>query len=231
MARQLGFRFILNEEATFEQFFSDSYREIVCQLKEVAQNPFQKRFYLWGTESVGKTHLLQAACHEMAKVNLPAAYIPLKDYHSLSPDILQGMEQLALVCCDDVNAIADQKDWQEALFHLYNRVLETNTALIVSANTSPNQLTIPLKDLTSRLQQMICYQLKPLQDDERRMVLQFRALQCALQLSTEVANYILDRWPRRMDQLITLLDELDKASMESQRHLTIPFVKEVMSRI
>ena len=101
--------------------------------------------------------------------------------------------------------------------------------MIVSAKQPPKDLSIELNDLTSRLQQMICYHLKPLADEQLQYALQYRALQSGMQLSSEVAQYILSRWPRDMSVLVALLDKLDQASIESQRHVTIPFLKEVVA--
>lgn len=228
MGRQLTLGITLNDEATFSNFYSNAQSEIIFQLKQLCGQLRGHRLFLWGNDQLGKTHLLQAACHEVASQGLSAAYIPCKDHLSLSPSILEGMENLDLVCCDDLDALADQVDWQEALFHFYNRSLDSNTALIISANAPPKKLNFKLADLISRLSAMVCYQIQALSDEDKILALQLRAQKRGLKLPTEVAKYMIERWPRKMGVLMDMLNRLDQASLESQRHLTIPFVRGIL---
>ena len=55
-----------------------------------------------------------------------------------------------------------------------------------------------------------------------------RAARRGLSLATGVASYIVSRAPRAMEQLLQVLDQLDKVSLAEKRALSIPFVKEVM---
>jgi DnaA family protein len=54
------------------------------------------------------------------------------------------------------------------------------------------------------------------------------AEQRGLELSDEVANFLLRRLPRDMHTLCSFLDELDIASLTAQRKLTVPFVRGVL---
>jgi DnaA family protein len=47
-------------------------------------------------------------------------------------------------------------------------------------------------------------------------------------MSDDVAGFIMRRAPRRLGQLLGILDKLDENSLQAQRRLTIPFVKSVM---
>jgi DnaA family protein len=55
-----------------------------------------------------------------------------------------------------------------------------------------------------------------------------RAEQRGLVMGDEVAGFILRRAPRRLGELLGILDCLDENSLQAQRRLTIPFVKSVM---
>jgi len=50
-----------------------------------------------------------------------------------------------------------------------------------------------------------------------------------LELTDEVAQYILHRAPRDMKELFLTLKRLDHVSLAEQRRLTIPFVKQVLN--
>jgi DnaA family protein len=55
-----------------------------------------------------------------------------------------------------------------------------------------------------------------------------RAEKRGLVMADDVAGYIMRRAPRRLGDLLGILDILDENSLQAQRRLTIPFVKEVM---
>jgi len=139
--------------------------------------------------------------------------------------MLEGLEQQAVVTVDDVHAIAGQAAWEEALFHLFNRLREAGNRLVVSARGAPAALNLQLPDLVSRLGWGPVFQLQPLDDDGKRAALQLRARQRGMELPDEVAWYLLRRSPRDMDSLFELLQRLDVASLAAQRRLTIPFVR------
>ena len=117
-------------------------------------------------------------------------------------------------------------NWEHALFGLYNRAREWGCRLLIAANASPRALAVKLADLRSRLSWGVVYQLSAASDEEKQAILQFRARRRGLNLGDEVASYIVTRAPRELDQLLQLLDRLDRASLADQRALSIPFVKQ-----
>ena len=72
------------------------------------------------------------------------------------------------------------------------------------------------------------YQLADLMDEQKRVVLQNNAYQKGMELSDEVANFLLKRIGNDLSVLLKELDLLDRASLQAQRKLTVPFVKEVL---
>ena len=142
--------------------------------------------------------------------------------------MLDGLEQIDFICLDDIQLIAGNPIWQQAIFDLYNRVLEQNSRLLISGDQSVGQLGLTLPDLVSRLSWGLTEQLKPLSDNEKVIALQFRALKRGLTLTDEAANFLINRLSRAMSNLIMSLDMLDKASIREQRKITIPFIKYVL---
>lgn len=185
--------------------------------------------YFWSTESAGRSHLLYAACAQLSAQGEAVGYIPLDKYQSLVPALLEGMEHLALVCLDNIDAIAGNKEWEVAIFDLYNRMLETGTTcLLITANVTPRELTLSLPDLASRLDWGQVYKLKALSDDDKLLALRLRAELRGFELPEDVGRFLLKRLDREMRTLFTTLDRLDHASIAAQRKLTIPFVKETL---
>lgn len=227
---QMPLNLQLRDDATLKSFYvTDHNREAVHSLALTAQGAGESFLYLWGPGDVGKTHLLQAACHAASAIGIPSVYIPLSNENPLSWCRLQGIENIPLVCMDDVDQFTGKPFQEEALFHLFNRIQLQNSRLLAAAHVPPKQMNTLLSDLTSRFTSGVTYQLHALTDDEKISALQLRAMQRGLQLTQVVGKFLLTRCPRNMSELFNALDKLDRASLTEQRRLTIPFVKQVLS--
>jgi len=129
-----------------------------------------------------------------------------------------------------LQAVIGNAEWEVAIFDLINRVRETGrTLLIMSADQSPVNLPVQLPDLASRLTWGEVYQLAPLNDKQKIDVLQKAAYQRGIELPDETANFLFKRLERDMKTLFNALEKLDQASLQAQRKLTIPFVKEILA--
>lgn len=228
---QLPLSIKLNDEATFTNFFAGPNLSAVAAVESLAgptPTLAETCVYLWGAPGSGRSHLLQAACHRMAEAGSLAMYLPLAEVRDHGPELLEGMEQFDLLCLDQLDALVGDAAWEEALFHLYNRIREQGTRLLMAASAAPRALGFKLPDLASRLSWGLVYQLQALSDGEKQQMLMLRAELRGLQLSEEVARYMLNRGDRGVAQLFAALEQLDQASLQAQHRLTIPFVKRVM---
>ena len=75
-----------------------------------------------------------------------------------------------------------------------------------------------------KLNRLINFEL----DDFKKQVLKHRAKMRGMPLSDQVSDYILQRADRSLIDLIAVLERLDAKSVQRQRKLTVPFVKDVM---
>jgi DnaA family protein len=222
----LGLR--LQDAWSFANYFPGANREAVTHLQRLGEPGAERLIYLWGSASAGKTHLLHAACRAFAERAAPTAYVPLTEARALTPDLLDDLEQCALVAIDDVESIAGNVAWEEALFHLFNRVQAAGGNFVVTAHVAPAALALKLADLRSRLGWGLVLQLHPLDETGCIAALQLRARRRGFDLPDDVAHYLLRRAPRDPSSLFALLDRLDDASLAAQRKLTIPFVRELL---
>lgn len=216
MAYQLPLAIKLNAAATFDNFVTTGNEQLVS----LAQAD-EFYVYLWSRESAGKSHLLQALCQQHDNV----IYLPLAEYRDWQPEIFCGLENFDLICLDDVQHLVGQREWEEALFNLFNRVRDADKRLRISANASVTALAIQLKDLSSRLAWGVSMQMQSLTDENKIRALSIRAEQKGFRLPDEVAAYLLKNCPRDMQTLFDILEQLDDASIQAQRKITVPFVK------
>lgn len=227
---QLTLSVRLRDTATFANYYPGINSEVV-RLLRASVTEDREFVYLWGGHGSGKTHLLQAVCHLDSTQVHPLAYFPLREIDALSPDVLEGVEQLPLVVVDDIDAVAGRVEWERGLFHLYNRIHDQDGRLIAAGSHSPASIGIMLPDLRTRLAAGLVLQLRMLDDHGKAEALRLQARQRGIDLPEEVAGYLLHHCPRDMTGLFASLDLLDQASLAAQRKLTIPFVKQVLRNL
>lgn len=228
--RQLTLPVSLRDDATFENFYvRTADREAVHAVRVLAGEGGFRCICLSGGAGSGRSHLLQAACHEAFDAGREALYLPLGEVVDCDPrGLLEASGMPGLVCVDDLDRAAGDRAWEESLFHLYNRLHADGGALLVAASAPPAALGLALADLASRLGAGQVYRLAGLDDAGKEAALQLRAARRGLVLESAVARYLLERLPREWTELLAVLDRLDEASLAHQRRLTIPFVREVL---
>ena len=175
---------------------------------------------LWGDVGAGKTHLLRAcgASYHDAKRDA--------DLRTVADDNFGETPAAALFrAVDNVDALS--ATGQIALFNLYNRLKAAGGRLLTAAALPPRQLSVR-EDLRTRLGSGLIYRLQPLTDDEKTAALAAQAAGRGMKLPAEALAYILARAPRDMRSLTALLTALDRFSLEHQRPITLPLLREVL---
>lgn len=229
MNKQLALAIKLNDEATLTDFNWGNNKLLQQQLQNMLSLKGDRLLYLWGTKGSGKSHLLQASCQAINSTQ-SAIYLPLNLLKEWGPQTIEGLEEQTLVCIDDIDTIAQDSAWEEALFHLYNKIKDMDKSLlIISGNQAPATLPIKLADLRSRLSWGLVIQLLELNDEDKISTLKLHALRRGFDLPESVGQFLLNRCSRNMHDLHQLLNRLDDASLAAQRKITIPFVKEILN--
>lgn len=224
---------------TLENFYSEDNALLLDSLYQNFAQVSQPFFYIWGSKSSGKSHLLKAACEYFLTQARTTGYFPLAEFcdfsADVSDDLLKNAAQLDLICLDDLQQIVGKPEWEKAVFDLFNQIREQQsgvnphrTLLLITADQPPNSLALCLPDLASRLNWGEVYRLNEPNDQQKCTILQRYAHAKGLELSDEVANFLLKRLARDLQILIEKLDLLDHASLQAQRKLTLPFVKSVL---
>lgn len=229
MNKQLALAIKINDEATLADFNWENNGLLQQQLHHMLTLKEDRLLYLWGTKGSGKSYLLQACCQAINSTQ-SAIYLPLTLLKEWGPQAIEGLEDQALVCLDDINAIAHDPAWEEALFHLYNKIKDGEKGLlIISADQPPAKSPVKLADLRSRLGWGLVIQLNELSDEEKVNTLKLHASKRGFDLPESVGHFLINRCSRNMHDLHQLLNRLDDASLEAHRKITIPFVKNILN--
>ncbi len=224
---QLALDFRWNQSADLARFERLGNEQVVAAIENLGTADGQS-LYLSGPPGSGRSHLLQAACGEVSRRGATAVYLPLRDYCQADPALLEGFEHLTLVAIDDLDSVAGMTDWEEALFHCYNRLRDTGGHLLLAAGSAPSGLGLRLPDLVSRLDALLRFRLSPPDDARRAMILAHAAAERGLKLPSESARYLLRHEARDLHHLMQVLDRLDAASLQRQRRLTVPFIRSIL---
>ena len=187
--------------------------------------PLDQRFtYVWGEASAGKSHLLQALA-AMPDARLVAGARHAGDAGLESTFVFDPAVRLYLI--DDADRLGPLA--QVAAFGLFNQVRE-HGAILISSGALPPALLSLREDLRTRLGWGLVYHLHELSDDEKIEALTLAADARAMALSPGVLPYLITHFRRDMRSLSAMLDALDRYSLETQRPITLPLLRNLLQR-
>ena len=225
---QLALGVQLSDTADFGSYFPGPNADALALLRDYATRAPGTGVLLFGASATGKTHLLHALVRDAAARGLAVAYLPLRDLGVDGPQILDGLDDRAVVALDDVDAVTTDQVWTHALLRLIDKLRSTHRHFALAARAAPERLEGVAPDLRTRLAACTVVALKPLSDAQRGELLRSRAKTRGLEIPDDVVRWLLSHLPRDPHTLIAVLDRLDQASLAEQRRLTLPFVQQVV---
>lgn len=193
--RQLPLGIRLRDSSLFDTYFPGSNGAALDYLRGLADGAVSAGAWLWGPSGSGKTHLLQAACAAADTAGRQAAYLPMEALVDLGAGALEGWGGKDLLAIDDLDGIAGDGRFEQAVFRLYNELQEQGGRMLIATTGAPAGLKIGLPDLASRLAAGVVFQLTTPDDAQRVSALQLRARHRGLELPDETARFLLRRLP------------------------------------
>jgi DnaA family protein len=188
-------------------------------MHQFAQRASREHFcYLWGETGAGKTHIL----HGLAATK-SSRYIAA----DAGPDQFVHVPEVTLYLVDDIDQLSPQQ--QIDAFALFNQVREHRTYMVCAGPVPPAVLPVR-EDLRTRMGWGLVYQIHGLSDDEKIAALTQAAEARGLTLSASVLPYLLSHFKRDMRSLSTMLDALDQYSLETQRPVTLPLLRDLLTQ-
>ena len=205
---------------TLDTFVVGHNAELALLLQQFAQRatrmPDERFVYIWGEAGAGKTHLLQALA-----ANGSARYIPA----GAAEEAYLFDERVNLYLMDDCHQLSPEM--QIAAFGLFNQVRDNGALLVSTGDKPPAGLTLR-EDLRTRLGWGLIYQVQGLTDEEKIAALTQSALARGIALSPGVLPYLITHFRRDMRSLSAMLDALDQYSLETQRPVTLPLLRDLL---
>ena len=100
--------------------------------------------------------------------------------------------------------------------------------MIISSESSINELDIKLEDLKSRLNTIVPNEFPHSVDDEKRELIQLELSLRGLVIKKRELDYIFHHYSRDLDNLLTLADKLDRLSLEKKKSISINLIKDLI---
>jgi DnaA family protein len=211
----------------FEDFVAGPNENALAAVRHLLDEPGGSLF-LSGADGTGKSHLLNAACHAARERGMAAFYIALKRLPEEAAASLEGLRVLDLVCVDDLDSVAGNPVWENALFACFNEVRAARGRLLVSSSQPLAGLDLHLPDLASRLAWGVRQNLRLPDDDGKLEILEQRARVLRIEVNADVQNYLLKHGKRDMASLLQTLEQLKDAAFSGKRKITVPLAREIL---
>lgn len=228
---QVPLQFEFQSNQTFASFFPGNNAEIISQLQALATDGTEQQIYLWGDTGSGKSHLLQACCQLAKSAGKDPFYLAFAAEKLPHPSLLEGLEQIELVCFDNIQLVAGDADWERALFGFYNSHRQNNHKLLLAADCPPKFLGFGLADLKTRMAWGLTLKIQTMRDDQLIDALTHKAHFLGFDIPPAVGRFLLNHYVHDLPALWLLLEKIDQATLAAQRKLTIPFLKQILSEV
>ena len=177
---------------------------------------------LKGDELVN-SYIFQAIYNNLEK-NSKCIFISMKDNKS---EVLKDLNNFSHIFIDSFNECFENKISEIDLFNLYNSSKVNNSKLILREN-SLTQKNILLPDLKSRINSNIELVMPKLTDKDKKHIIEIELIKRGLSIKEKNLDFIMNHSSRNLETLQTLVNKLDKLTMERKKNISIPLIKELI---
>jgi DnaA family protein len=206
---------------TFDNFWPGPNAQVIALLRDWCAEAGGCA-YLWGAPGAGKTHLLKAAVSLCVTRERAARY--LASGMHLARQAADGLEMLAIDAVDGLPEAA-----QAALFTLLNERAERRLSLLLAGSGVPGAAGLR-PDVATRLSQGLVLQVRVPSDEQKHEALRQHARERGFDLAADAAEYLLRHGQRDLPSLMRVLDAADRYSLQTQRGVTVPLLREVLQQ-
>ena len=177
---------------------------------------------LKGDELVN-SYIFQAIYNNLEK-NSKCIFISMKENKS---EVLKDLDDFSHIFIDSFNECFENKISEIDLFNLYNSSKDNSSKLILREN-SLIQKNILLPDLKSRINSNIELVIPRLTDKDKKHIIEIELIKRGLSIKEKNLDFIMNHSSRNLETLQTLVNKLDKLTMERKKNISIPLIKELI---
>jgi len=237
--------FYLNPRYTFEGFvvgpsnrFAHAATQAIAESPAKAYNPL----FIYGGVGLGKTHLMQAACHYISDThkNLRIFYTSSESFtnelinaikNRTTPMFREKYRKVDVLLIDDVHFIAGKEATQEEFFHTFNALYDAHKQIVLSSDRPPKTIPGLEERLVSRFEWGLVTDVQPPDLETRMAILKKKAERNATTLPEDVLYLIAEGLKTNIRELEgALIKVIAYASLEN-KSITLGLAKDVLKDV
>ncbi len=213
------------ERYTFENFvMGKSNNYALLAAKTVAENPGGKYnpLFIYSGVGLGKTHLLHAIGNYLYKESPKTKVVYVNSEQMVNEFVQMSMKKnnaesnqfrekyrsCDVLMVDDVQFLAKREQTQEALFHIFNDLYQSNKQIILTSDRSPKELVTLEERLRTRFAWGLTVDINVPDTETRIAILKTKAAHEKFRLSEEVATFIAENSTSNIREMEGLLNKI-----------------------
>ena len=240
----------LNKDLRFDNYvIGDSNKAAHAVALEVAKNPGKSYnpFFIYGRSGTGKTHLIQAIGNYIVEnSDKTVLYITserfISDYcemtrsnnsdnNSIVDHFKDKYRNIDVLIIDDIQMMKDAKKTQDEFFQTFDSLYNLKKQIIISSDTSPNDLQMFEDRLKTRFNWGISLDIKPPDKELKIKILKNKIIdmESANLFQEEVFDYIASNSPADVRSLEGAINRiLVYTTLYSPDTIDITFAQEAL---
>ncbi|MFQ5779048.1 MAG: chromosomal replication initiator protein DnaA, partial [Terriglobia bacterium] len=210
----------------------------VAEQPSKAYNPL----FLYGGVGLGKTHLMQAAGHQVRARNreLRVTYLSAEKFtneviHALRFERMVGFRDkyrtVDVLLLDDIQFLAGKERTQEEFFHTFNALYDAQKQIVISSDAPPKEIPTLEERLRSRFEWGLIADLQPPDLETKIAILMKKAETDNASLPPEVAEYIARGIRSNIRELEGALNRLQAYSSLVGEPISLQLAEAVLKNI
>lgn len=231
------------EKFSFEEFVVGENNKLgYMAAREVAQKPSERfnPLLLTSDAGLGKTHLLKAIGDfiQEEKDDINVVYTSAE---KCSSDLMQAMEgsmkedaaeylHADVLLLDDIQFLAGKEDRQQAIFHLFNRLDERGSQIVISSDRLPEQIPTLKERLISRLKSGLVVNMESPDYETRLEIVKKKMEQQGIELPDEAVELIARNIKKNVREIEGVMNRLIAFSSLLDRSVTMNSVRETVNQ-
>lgn len=237
--------FYLNPKYTFEGFvvgssnrFAHAATLAIAEAPAKAYNPL----FIYGGVGLGKTHLMQAACHYISEMhkNLKLFYTTSE---SFTNELINGIQNrttqkfrekyrnVDVLLIDDIHFIAGKESTQEEFFHTFNALYDGHKQIVLSSDRAPKTIPGLEERLVSRFEWGLVTDVQLPDFETRIAILKKKAERNSAKLPDDTLYFIAENIKTNIRELEGALIKLIAYSALENKKIDLALAKEVLKDI
>src|SRR5215831_18128130 len=235
----------LSARYTFDSFVvgnSNQFAQAACQavadLPSKAYNPL----FIYGGVGLGKTHLLHAVGHQIARL-YPSLRLLYLSTERFTNELINAIRfdrmgefrakyrNIDLLLIDDIQFISGKERTQEEFFHTFNDLYEARRQIVVSSDSAPKEIPEIEERLRSRFEWGLIADIQPPDFETRVAILKKKAEVERVLLPDDVAYLIASRIKANIREIEGSLTRMIAFCSLSGREMSIELAQDVLAEL